>query len=76
MSLGPGREWERIAKEISEAFGLKHANRMVITLEAGKIPRIEVWFIPETDELESAASFIKTFRLVPMEGTDKDKPNA
>jgi hypothetical protein len=75
MALGPEREWERIAREICDVFGLEHAQRMVITLEVGKIPTIQVAFMPETDRLEKTAAALKKFRLVPMKNDIEDGHN-
>ena len=50
--------------EFFGAFGLKHVKKFALHLDINSLPRVEVEFYPEIDELRRLPSIIKKYSMV------------
>lgn len=77
MAVVTGKsEGGMLAKEICDAFGLKHVRRLDFHMAHNEIFTVTAEFYPEIDGVRQAVPILKKFELVPIKdeyGTDGEK---
>ncbi|HUU40865.1 MAG TPA: hypothetical protein VMW42_07990 [Desulfatiglandales bacterium] len=67
-----GSEAGKLAKEICDALGLKHVQRLDIHMAHDEIFTVTAKFYPEIDGMRQLPAIMKKFRLIEIENMDKE----